>query len=95
MNKYETLFIVNPNIDEVGMKELIQKFSDLINSDGKVENVEEMGKKKLAYPVKKNPEGFYVLINFQANGTLIAELERNFRITDEVIKFIVVKKDEK
>ena len=94
MNKYETLFIVNPSVEDAGIKELIQKFSDLINSDGKVESVEEIGKKKLAYPVKKNPEGFYVLINFEANGSLIAELERVFRITDEVIKFIVIRKDE-
>lgn len=94
MNKYEALFIVNPSVEDAGIKELIQKFSNLINSDGKVESVEEIGKKKLAYPVKKNPEGFYVLINFEANGTLIAELERVFRITDEVIKFIVIRKDE-
>ena len=95
MNKYEALFIVNPSVEDAGIKELIQKFSDLINSNGKVESVEEIGKKKLAYPVKKNPEGFYVLINFEANGVLIAELERVFRITDEVIKFIVIRKDEK
>lgn len=94
MNKYEALFIVNPSVEDAGIKELIQKFSDLINSDGKVEGTEEIGKKKLAYPVKKCAEGFYVLINFSAKGELIAELERNFRITDEVIKFIVVRKDE-
>ena len=94
MNKYETIFIINPNVDDAGIKALIQKFSDLINSDGKVENVEEMGKKKLAYEIKKNKEGFYVVINFEANPTLIKELERVYRITDEVIKFIVVRKDE-
>ena len=94
MNKYETVFIINPSIEEAGVKELITKFSDLINSDGKVESVEEMGKKKLAYEIKKNSEGIYVLINFEANPTLIKELERVYRITDEVIKFIVVRKDE-
>ena len=94
MNKYETIFIINPNVDDAGIKELIQKFSDLINSDGKVEKVEEMGKRKLAYEIKKNKEGYYVVINFEANPTLIKELERIYRITDEVIKFIVVRKDE-
>ncbi len=94
MNKYETVFIINPSIEEAGVKDLITKFSDLINSDGKVESVEEMGKKKLAYEIKKNSEGIYVLINFEANPTLIKELERVYRITDEVIKFIVVRKDE-
>ena len=95
MNKYEALFIVNPSVEDAGIKELIKKFSDLINSNGKVESVEEIGKKKLAYPVKKNPEGFYVLINFESDGSINSELERNFRITDEVIKFIVIKKDVK
>lgn len=95
MNKYETLFIVNPSVEDAGIKDLIQRFSDLINSDGKVESTEVVGKKKLAYPVKKCAEGIYVLINFESEGTIISELERNFRITDEVIKFIVIRKDEK
>ena len=94
MNKYETVFIINPSVEEAGVKELTQKFSDLINSDGKVESVEEMGKRKLAYEIKKNVEGIYMLINFEANPALIKELERVYRITDEVIKFIVVRKDE-
>ena len=92
MNKYESVIIISPNVEEEGLKSLIEKFSGLINSDGKVESVEEMGKRKLAYEVKKNKEGIYVVINFEANPSLIAELERNYRITDEVIKFIVVKK---
>ncbi len=94
MNRYETVFIINPNVEEAGIKELIQKFSDLINNAGKVENVEEMGKRKLAYEIKKNKEGYYVVINFEAQPELIKELERIYRITDEVIKFIVVRKDE-
>ncbi len=93
MNKYESIIIINPSLEEEGLKSLIQKFSDLINTDGKVESVEEMGKRKLAYEVKKNKEAYYVLINFEANPELITELERNYRITDDVIKFIVVKKE--
>ena len=95
MNKYETVFIINPSVEEAGVKELIEKFSNIINNDGKVEEVQEMGKRKLAYEIKKNSEGYYVLINFEANPELIKELERNYRITDSVIKFIVVRKDEK
>ena len=94
MNRYETVFIINPNVEEAGVKELIEKFSNIINNDGKVEEVQEMGKRKLAYEIKKNSEGIYVLINFEANPDLIKELERNYRITDAVIKFIVVRKDE-
>ena len=70
-------------------------FTDMINKDGKVEKVEELGKKKLAYKVRKNDEGIYVVFYFEANPTLIEELERNYRITDEIIKFIVIKQDEK
>lgn len=94
MNKYETVFIIDQKVEEEGIKGLIQKFSDLINSDGKVEDVNEMGKRKLAYEIKKNKEAYYVAINFEANPSLIKELERVYRITDEVIKFIVVRKDE-
>ena len=91
MNKYESVVIINPSVAEEKIKELSQKFTDIINSDGKVEKVEELGKKKLAYEVKKNKEGYYIVINFEANPTLIAELERNYRIIDEVIKFITIK----
>ncbi len=91
MNKYESVVIIDPSVDEEKVKELSQKFTDLINHDGTVEKVEELGKKKLAYEVKKNKEGYYVAINFEANPNLIAELERNYRIMDEVIKFITVR----
>ena len=64
----------------------------MINTDGNVEQVNELGKKKLAYEIKKNKEGYYVVYDFEAKPSLIAELERNYRITDEVLKFIVVKK---
>ncbi len=92
MNKYESVVIINPNVEENALKALIERFQTLINTDGKVEEVKELGKKKLAYEVKKNKEGYYVVYDFEANPSLIAELERNYRITDEVIKFIVVKK---
>lgn len=94
MNKYESIIIISPVVEEEGIKILITKFSDLINTDGKVESVEEIGKRKLAYEVKKNKEGYYILFNFEAKPELIAELERNYRITDEVIKFIVVRKED-
>ena len=94
MNKYESVIIINPSADEDKVKALIDKFSDLINKQGKVEKVDTLGKRKLAYEVKKNKEGIYVVFYFEAEPTLIAELERNYRITDEVIKFIVVKVEE-
>ena len=93
MNKYESIIIVNPNVDEAGLKALEEKFTGLINENGKVESVENMGKKKLAYEIKKFNEGTYMLFNFEAKPASIAELERVYRITDDVIKYIVVKKE--
>lgn len=91
MNKYESVVIISPSVEEQGIKALIAKFTDMINSNGKLEQVEELGKKKLAYEIKKNSEGYYIVFNFEANPEFITELERVYRITDEVIKFIVVR----
>ena len=93
MNKYESVIIVNPNLDEAGLKALEEKFTGLINENGKLESVENMGKKKLAYEIKKFKEGTYMLFNFEAKPDSIAELERVYRITDDIIKFIVVRKE--
>lgn len=94
MNKYESVVIINPNVDEAGLKALEEKFTGLINENGKVESVENMGKKKLAYEIKKFKEGTYMLFNFESNPDSIKELERVYRITDDVIKFIVVRKED-
>lgn len=94
MNKYESIIIISQGVEEEGIKALITRFTDLINTEGKVLEVTEMGKRKLAYEIKKNKEAYYVLFTFEAKPELIAELERNYRITDEIIKFIVVRKDE-
>lgn len=94
MNKYESIVIINPSITEEALKALESKFTGLINENGKVESFENKGKKKLAYEIKKNTEAFYVEINFEANPESITELERNYRITDDVLKFIIVRKED-
>ena len=94
MNKYESVVIINPAVEDDKLKKLEKTFTDLINKQGKVEKVEEVGKKKLAYEIKKNSEGIYVEFYFEAEPELIKELERNYRITDEVIKFMVIKEEE-
>ena len=93
MNKYESVIIINSNLEDEKIKAVIKRFSDLINKNGKVESVDEVGKKKLAYEINKQAEGYYAVINFEAKPDSIVELERNYRIADEIIKFIVVKKD--
>lgn len=94
MNKYESIIIINPSVDEEGVKSLVAKYTDLVNTDGKLEKVEDLGKRTLAYEVKKQKEGYYEVLHFEANPELIKELERNYRITDEVIKFMTIKVDE-
>ena len=94
MNKYESVIIINPNVDEAGLKALQDKFTGLINENGKVEEVKDMGKRKLAYEIKKNTEAFYMVFEFEAKPESISELERIYRITDEILKFIVVRKED-
>ena len=92
MNKYDSVIIINPNIDEAALKALEEKFTGLINENGKVEEVIDMGKRKLAYEIKKNKEAYYMQINFESKPEAITELERIYRITDEILKFITIKK---
>ena len=94
MRKYETIFILHPSLDEEAVKANIEKFKGVIeNGGGTVENVDFWGKRKLAYEINKVNEGYYTLINFEANPELPKELDRVFRITDGVIRHIVVKQE--
>ena len=92
MNKYESVIIINPNVDEAALKALQDKFTGLINENGKLEEVVDMGKRKLAYEINKNREAYYIQFNFESNPEVIAELERIYRITDDVLKFITIRK---
>ena len=94
MNKYETVFLISNKITPEEREGVITKFKDLISKNGKITSTEDIGEKKLAYEVRKHTEAFYYIINFESNADFLAELERNYRITDEILKFIVVKLDE-
>ena len=91
MNKYESVIIINPDLDEATLKALQDKFTGLINENGKVEEVIDLGKRKLAYEIKKNKEAYYIQFNFESKPEAIAEIERIYRITDEILKFITIK----
>ena len=94
MRKYETIFILHPSLDEEAVKANIEKFKGVIeNGGGTVENVDFWGKRKLAYEINKVNEGYYTLINFEANPESPKELDRVFRITDGVIRHIIVKNE--
>lgn len=93
MNNYETIFIMNPNITEEQRKEVISKVEKYINENGKITNKKDIGKRKLAYEINKNSHGDYYLIELECEPKVIYELERIYRITDEIMKFITIKKD--
>lgn len=91
MRKYETIFILNPSFDEETVKANIEKFKGVIeNGGGTVENVDFWGKRKLAYEIAKVSEGYYTLVSFTADSELPKELDRVFRITDGVMRHIIV-----
>lgn len=89
------MFIVRPDVEEAELDKLIEGFSaHVTNGGGEVKSVEKMGRRRLAYTVRKFNDGFYVLLNVAAAGSLIAELERRLRVSEQVIKFITVRMDE-
>jgi small subunit ribosomal protein S6 len=96
MRMYETIFIAHPDLVEEEVKALIEKMKGIIeNLNGQLIKVEEWGRRKLAYKLKKLTRGYYVLIRFLGNGEVLAEIERNLRLSDGVLKYQSVKLNEK
>ncbi len=95
MNSYETLFVINPALSEEDTKAVIAKFTAIIEANGNVESVNEWGKRKLAYPIEDYTEGYYVLVNFNADAALPSELERVYGINDDILRSIVVRHEAK
>ncbi|HEV2214502.1 MAG TPA: 30S ribosomal protein S6 [Terracidiphilus sp.] len=92
---YEVMFIVRPDVAEEDMDKLIEGFSSSVtHGGGTVKSAEKMGRRKLAYQVRKFNDGNYVLMTVEANGAVVLELERRLRVTEQVIKFITVRMDE-
>ena len=92
---YEVMFIVRPDVTEEETDKLIAGFSTTITTGGgSVKTVEKMGRRKLAYMVRKFNDGNYVLLTIEADGANVLELERRLRVTEPVIKFITVRMDE-
>ena len=92
---YEVMFIVRPDAAEEDIDKLIAGFTENVTKGGGVvKNVEKMGRRKLAYLVRKFADGFYILLTLEAGGPVVLELERRLRVTEQVIKFITVRIDE-
>lgn len=91
---YEVMFIVRPDAAEEDIDKLISTMeTNITNAGGKVTSSEKMGKRRLAYTVRKFHEGFYILLHVEGSGELVKEIERRMRVTEQVIKFISVRTD--
>ena len=97
MNRYELIYIIDTGLEETARKELTEKVSALIaDNGGEIEKVDETwGKRRLAYAIDYKTEGWYVLVNFKAPADLPRELERNLQINENVLRYLVVKVEEK
>ena len=94
MNHYEAMYIIDAMVEEQPRKDLIERFSNLIvQNGGTVERIDEWGKRNLAYPINYKTVGYYVLMFFTAPSAMPRELERNFQISESVLRYLVVAND--
>ena len=91
---YEVVYILNPNLGEEATAAMVEKFKTLVEQNGTLAEVDEWGKRRLAYPINDLMEGYYVLMTFNAAAAIPAELDRIFRITDGVMRSLIVCKDQ-
>jgi len=92
---YESIFILRSTLNDEDVQKTVNKIEGVVKQGGELITTENWGKKRLAYEVMKEKKGIYVLLRFRAKGNLVAEIERNYRIDDNVIKFLTVKLDKK
>ena len=95
MKKYEIMFIINSTVDEEAKTAVVDMAKQVIEQDGEVLDVKLMGNKKLAYPIEKRNDGYYVLITFKAGKELPKELDRRFRITENIMRHLITVQEEK
>ena len=93
MPLYETFMVISTKLDEDGIAALQKRFTDLIAANGSVISVNEWGKRRLAYEIQKETDGYYVLVTFESDPSFISELERLYRITDGLLRTLVVRKE--
>lgn len=92
-NSYETVFILSTKLGDEGTATAVQKFKDLIAANGTIDSVDEWGKRRLAYEINKEVDGYYTLINFTCAPAFTAELDRIYKITDGVLRSLIVRKE--
>ena len=95
MTNYELMFIIDPAIEDEKKDAAVETVKGIIEADGTVGNVDVWGMRKLAYPIQKKNEGYYVVVEFQASSELPKELDRRLKISDVVMRHLIINKDEK
>ena len=95
MTNYEVMFIIDPTLEDEKKDAAVETVKEIIAAGGEVGNVDVWGMRKLAYPIQKKTEGYYVVIEFKAEPTLPKELDRRLKISDSVMRHLIVNKDEK
>ena len=95
MNKYELMFIIDPILEDEKKNAVVERVQEIINADGEVSSVDTWGMRKLAYPINKKNEGYYVVVEFNASADLPKELDRRLRISDDVMRHIIINKEAK
>ena len=95
MRDYEVMFILDPTLDEEAKNSMIETVKSIINEDGEAGEADVWGNRKLAYQIEKKKEGFYVVLRFKSGTELPKELDRRLRISDNVMRHIIVCQDEK
>jgi len=94
MNQYEALYIIVPDLGDEATKASVEKFKGIVESNGgEVTAVDEWGKKRLAYPIDYKTEGYYVLMSFSCAPEFPKELERNFKIDEAILRYLVTRKE--
>lgn len=94
MNKYESIIILSSLVSDEKRKEVVDKITTFLNEEGQLIETQDLGKRKLAYEVNKQKEGYYYIFEFETKCETITELERIYRVSNEVMKFITVRKEE-
>lgn len=92
-NSYETVFIISTKLGEDGIAAMVEKFKNLIEANATIDNVDKWGKRRLAYPINKEEDGYYTLISFTSAPAFTAELDRIYNITDGVLRSLIIKKE--
>lgn len=95
MTNYELMFIIDPALEDEARESVIEAVKGIIATEGEVGEVDVWGMRKLAYPIQKKNEGYYVAVTFKAQPTLPKELDRRLKISDHVMRHLIVNKDEK